>query len=691
MRTKIENCILLIVIVTIGLVLNYRYMEDKAMYNHAWAQSDRYALALGFINNDFNLFYPETYVLNRQFPAGGDQSPYNFAVPSDNGITSVDFPIHDYIAGAIMKITGNHSMSVFRWYTLLYGFIGLFFLFRLAKLLTGDFLKSLLAMVVLMTAPVFVFYQNSTLPSSPSLANAIIALYLYVLYWKKNKISHFHLSMLFFTLAVLNRTTFVIALIAVLSFEFLRIVRKESSFLPKLYSVLPSILLIVGYFLWNSYLRREYGSLFTNLIIPPKNWQEFRITIHDAYLQLRFAYFSKSQYLLFLVVIVAAIGVDIWRKCSPAKGESLGKKRLSLWLCVGIWFIGVALFCVFMFRQLPAHDYYFMDTFYLPIIFSFILLLRSLPNPNHSVVKIVALVGIVLWSIPMTTAVVKGQKERRVLTDFAPAYNYYEYDNINLLIEELNIPDTAIFLLPGAYPQNYPLCLMNRKGFPLMFMNRGYFGMTLDWDYDYIAIENSYFTYNFDDYSDIFSRFKKIGDNGKVSICLLSDTAVCENVRDFLAIDTKKTICQDYFRTGETCSGNWVYSLDSSDLESRIGLVSAEEQKGLGYIIESPDFIRQKPHVLFFSGQFLREGAADGTKVAVTVQHKNGKTIYHKNYNLASRFRKSENQWEEFSFLFTMPKIEQEDCLLFLQIIPEKKELFYFKDLEIVIYSIGEE
>src|SRR5437868_5106376 len=77
---------------------------------HAWTQSDRYALALGFLNNRFDFFHPQT-----------------FNLISIDGITRVDFPIHEYIVALVMKVSGIHEPVVFRIYTLLYALTGLIF------------------------------------------------------------------------------------------------------------------------------------------------------------------------------------------------------------------------------------------------------------------------------------------------------------------------------------------------------------------------------------------------------------------------------------------------------------------------------------------------------------------------------------------------------------------------------------
>src|SRR5690242_14479706 len=85
----------------------HRFITLFPVYHHSWSQSDHYALALGFINNGFDFFHPQTFNLK-----------------TVNGITQVDFPIHDYIVALLMKLTGVHQPVVFRMYNLIYGIVG---------------------------------------------------------------------------------------------------------------------------------------------------------------------------------------------------------------------------------------------------------------------------------------------------------------------------------------------------------------------------------------------------------------------------------------------------------------------------------------------------------------------------------------------------------------------------------------
>ena len=233
--------------------LQRNYMDEYPTHIHAWAEQDHYALALGFINNGFDLFHPETMIYNKQFPGWWQE-------PSATTITSADFPIHEYIVALLMKLFGTTSPWVFRLWTLLWAVIGLLFVYRIAFLVTKKFTKSLFVTFVALCSPVFVYYSNGFLPSIPALSMGIIGLWFYLRYYEDQKRRHFHLGIAFLTIAMLMRTTFAIELIAVLCFELLRVIRKESTLPDKLPSILISAALFLAYFLWNRHLRNLHGN-----------------------------------------------------------------------------------------------------------------------------------------------------------------------------------------------------------------------------------------------------------------------------------------------------------------------------------------------------------------------------------------------------------------------------------------------
>jgi len=165
---------IIIILIAGGWYLHHPWMYDYPSHIHAWAQADRYAIALGFINNGFNFFKPETFIFNHQFPN-------DWLVAGPATITSVDFPIHEYFIAIIMKLAGTQSPFIFRLYTLCYSLLGFFFLYKTVYLLSKDYFKSLLFMLFAWLSPLLVYYQSGFLPTI-------------VFYPRSIKSHHFHYS-----------------------------------------------------------------------------------------------------------------------------------------------------------------------------------------------------------------------------------------------------------------------------------------------------------------------------------------------------------------------------------------------------------------------------------------------------------------------------------------------------------------
>ncbi len=66
MRDCFKNTFILCFIIILGFIYHHKYINEFPSHIHAWAQSDRYALALGFIDNGLNFFKPQTMVYNHK-------------------------------------------------------------------------------------------------------------------------------------------------------------------------------------------------------------------------------------------------------------------------------------------------------------------------------------------------------------------------------------------------------------------------------------------------------------------------------------------------------------------------------------------------------------------------------------------------------------------------------------------------
>src|SRR5689334_785105 len=178
-----------IVFITLALlaVSVYFFRDSISLFPsfiHAWTQSDRYALALGFLKNGFDFFHPRTFNLE-----------------TIDGVTRVDFPIHEYIVALLMKITGLEGPVVFRLYDAVYAVVGLVFAARLSMLFIPSLSRTVFLVLFLFVSPVFLYYADGFLPSIPSLSNLFIGYYFYFRYTKRFARKDFRLALLFLTLA----------------------------------------------------------------------------------------------------------------------------------------------------------------------------------------------------------------------------------------------------------------------------------------------------------------------------------------------------------------------------------------------------------------------------------------------------------------------------------------------------------
>lgn len=505
------HLIALILIVAAGLFLQRGYMNEYPTHIHAWAEQDHYALSLGFINNGFDLFHPETMIYNKQFPGWWHEA-------YDTTITSVDFPIHEYIVALLMKLFGTTSPWVFRLWTFLLGLMGLFFLYKVAYHLTHDWMKSILVTVVALCSPVYAYFLNGFLPSVPSLSLGIIGLWFYLQYLDSNKRKHFNIGVAFITVAMLMRTTFAIELIAILCFELLRVFRKESTFVDKLPCILISAALYIAYFLWNRHLRNTYGTLFLNELLPPEDWQDAKELVADTYHKWTFHYFQRFQYLVLLVIALLAIGVSIFKTKKKESPKPSSKKALSLWWLPLIESFGCLLFSVAMMQQMPFHDYYFIDTFFLPLLMMTTLALKALPDTNgrHFVAWGAFVVGIVC-TVMILNATQKQVERRDFENDALVSYDHYK--DADLLLDSLNISSDAKILCLYGYAQNGPFIQMKRKGYIVMNDENNLLETALSWDFDYIIVENDKYMKHFKDNNILLSRLKRIGGNKHLNVC----------------------------------------------------------------------------------------------------------------------------------------------------------------------------
>jgi hypothetical protein len=668
---KFESSIAICIICLLGVIFQHAYVNEFPSYTHAWAQGDRYALALGFVENNLDFFHPQTYVLNHQFPG-------NFEVPSAERITAVNFPIHDYIPAIFMKLFHSSAPCIFRIYILLYSFAALFFLFQLTQILTKDFYKSLFVLLFAACSPVFVYYQAGFLPTIPSLANAIIGLYFYVKYLQEGKHKNLNAAVAFLVLGSLARTTFLLPLIAVFGLEVLRTMKKEIAFKSIVQPFLIAAIVLFASAAYESHLQSAYGSLFLNHLLPAQNLQEAKEIIQYVYETWSLHYFSKEQYFLFVLVLLAALFLFFKKKTNA------NKIQRQIALLAGAYFLGCVLFAIAMLQQFPAHDYYFLDSFFLPILLVFILTLGALPHFN-SAPRLFSL-ALLLLSVPLVATALQTQTLKRESGSWdRVAATTSNFEGSAEFLDALKIKRDATILVLDAYAPNIPFLLLRRKGFAVLSTSKENLQKALQWNFDYIVIQNEFFVSDiFVNYPEILSRITKIADNGKISVCALTPSK--QDLSDFIGLKNKVPFLHDKITFDTVPNMHW-QNTESTNAQAYLGkhagLVTPAMDYGISYKSSEITLLQQRSSTLHLTAHFFTNKPTTA-EIAVYI-HSKGENIFYKTFAL-SDLLKTTKQWEKIDLLLYLPQTSDAACEFGININNNQHDSLYYDDVEFRLY-----
>ncbi len=650
-----------------GFLFQFKTLNQFPKYIHSWAQCDRYALALGFIDNGGDLLHPQTYVMNNQFPG-------EFMVPRQTTITSVDFPIHDYVVSFVMRMAGSTEPWCFRLYVLLYSIAGLYFLYKLTALFTPNLTRGLFVVLFALSSPVFLYYQAGFLPTIPSLANAMIGLYFFVYFLKTQQRKFFYLCLLFVTLAALARLPFAILLVAIGCFEACCVLKNKRIDGYKFLGFGFSIACIVSYYIYNGYLRKQYGSLFLNYIIPATSVSDFTEFTKTALKKWSFQYFNILSYALFAV---AAFG-GIYNTLRNRKNVTTLEKQFLFLIC--ILFCGCGLYYVLMCYQFMNHDYYFLDTFYLPLVALFLFFVLKWPQLSIPHAKLFGALSLLVF-VPVFMFSHEKLQERIDLSYTGESSTADNYEDADRLLDSLGIPKDAKLLVFGNEGSNNAFILLKRKGFVIIEPDSAKIATALQWPYDFIVADDEAMiskVYAHD--PSIISKIRKVGGNGKISIYKKDKTIPTLTEKEFFGLDRRKPSFDggQYFEapvpgirrvcTG-ACFGN-----------SRAIMDSVTEY---GYTFELRDLeaLKAKPSLLYVTLYLQSERAVKDLLLCVSLK-KDGKEMLFRAKSISA----DAGEWKKCVFLQTLPQVAEGESELKVFIWNQGKNNLTYDYFEVTIY-----
>ena len=673
MKGKFYDLLAVLIVLILGIILQYRYMNEFPMYTHAWAQSDHYAIALGYTDNGLNIRKPQTYVLNRQFPD-------DWQTPTDSRRTSVNLPVHHFIVAVLMKATGSRSPWVFRLYTFLYSIIGLFFLYKLADLITRDHLKALFLVIFASTAPVFVYYQASFLPTIPALSNAIIGLYLYLRYSQRQSRFGLWLSLGFLCLATLCRTTFAIPLIAICGVEGLRVITGKTKFrlFGQLLPALLAVSAILAYTWYDGVIREKYGSLFLNELLYPSSLPEMIRLYGYSLLKWGLSYFSPVHYLL--LCIIGIIALLSGRKDTKNNWE-------ARWLFMAV-LCGALIFSVLMLHQFPDHDYYFLDTFFLPLIIGIGLLMSKirLQAGGYSRFTIPALV--VLFIIPLAMSAARLQQARRTPNEWDRTQAVVKnFNGTDKFLDSLQVNKNARILVLDAIAPNIPFIKMNRPGFVVISTKEENLKRAMEWDFDYVVYQTDYFLSDiYPNYPQIKERLEKVGENGRITVCKKTAPPGKSSLFSLVGFDRYTPVLTDTITFEQPADSMWKHAQSTFEYQRtghKSGYVNPVMEFGVSYHLRDSMLFNEAERTLTFSGHFLSREEIKPSKLVISVTSK-GQNKFYATYPIHDQLSHPKS-WEKVEFLINIPKLRATDEFSLYLWNVSRSDIFY-DDISFAVY-----
>jgi hypothetical protein len=573
-----------------------------------------------------------------------------------------------------MKIAGSESQIINRIYIYLYSLFGIFFLFKLSNLLIENKILALLPALLLIYSPLFVYYQNGFMPSIPSFSNFVIGTYFYIKFIQSDRQKYWVLALIFLSLAVLARTSYLFLYFSILGVELIRylnIYTFKSIFKSKfLIGSLISFTLIFSYFAYNYYLRKTYGSLFLSHLMLPKDYEEFKEIVRLMFQNWKYIYFSKSQYIG--MGILALFAVVFYQKRTK-----IFINKLPIILCLLLWIASLTFF-VSMAKQYVNHDYYFIDSFLFPVIFTTILLARSIKNLKFENYFYLLLIFI---SIFFFRKEAKSEQEKV----YAPGpwnqtfTTYSNYENANKLLNENKINPTEKILCYHAFPPNLPYYLMRRDGIPIIDDKPELLKATIHWDFEYILFENEYFVPNvYENYPEIINHFEVIDTDGKITLCKKRQKAKKCNLNEFLQLDKHEIILE----SSDTSDHNWEFLQNNP----KYGMIPKNEEFGAVY--KNLGFSKKQNEnlVIKFDGNITPKNAIESNLVISIIQ--NGENVLYKSFSLTNSLKKRQNS-NHLELILPLPSTKIQNAELGIYIWNPNHNEINYKNLGFKIYKLN--
>ena len=632
-----------------SLYLFSNYMDTYPSYVHAWTQTDRLALAQNFQENGFDLFHPATYNLLTK-----------------DGITQVDFPIHDYLVAVVSATFKTNMVSTFRWYNLLYSILGIFFFYKTVLILSQSPKRAVFTAIFLFTLPFYAYYANGFLPSIPSFSNFLIGLYFLSRFKEKQAKSMLFLASLFFCLAALSRIPFVIFLLALIGDGFFNKVYFKKGHWGQFLIPLVCIIPIIAYYLYNKHLANTYGSMFLSELLYIDSFSSLVHILYEAWDRWSNQLFSPFHYLTLFVFFILYF-----------KNRSTKSNRWKAFFALSS--IGVVAFFFAMGQQLIDHDYYYIDILLPILVIGLLIIVPSIQFPKRFYTALGTLFIIFSFYFFSYGKQILDKRYTPPYDDRIE-YAYRAYQNSKTDLANWGITQEDTLLVLDAVTTNMPFTIWGNKGYTLLNSSEDAVRESFKNDFDYVVLLDSNFVSGtWVDFPRIIYHLDLVAKNKQLGVYKkTADTnqvSFFQNLVHFGTADFDQVIELDSNATAwmntkqvDTTHGLSYYTPKNYEyfLSSTISLNQIDSANSLEVMV----------HASYFS-------PSDTTKVQLIMSHGN----YYGAHYLESQIV-AVGEWQDYLYRFRIPseKLEADKPLKLYYWNPHQQEL-YIDDLNILIYQ----
>ena len=458
------------------------------------------------------------------------------------------------------------------------------------------------------------------------------------------------------------RFPFVIFLFAVTLQQAFMTLKQRKVNRTEIFYVLIAFSLFVGYYLYNVHLGKIYGNMFLDFILPAKSFAEFKEIISEMIHHWGLHYFTFSHYTLLLITVSASLILFFKRR-------SIRDENKKYWFQLLIVFFGTGLYFILMSRQYYAHDYYFLDSFFIPLVLLLIFSLHSLKMETNFQ-KFGWGTIFVIHIIFFYTFSQKVQAERY----YSGPWDRAEITRQNFIgtdtyLNEIGVAQDAKILVIDAYTTNVPLILMKRKGYTVLGTTAQNISTSLFWcDWDYVAIQDIYLVSDvIKSYPLITSMIYRIGGNGKVSFYKKSDKLAPKSLQSFLGISKEST----FFRF--------------SKKDAVAFILDPNTEYGITVSIKPNELKNEKDLKALVTANFVCDQSLENLQLVAAITNKD-KTVYYQNFFLSDYFKNS-NALQKMEFQFVLPSFETPDDELKIYLWNPGKVNVKYNNWEVILYK----